>query len=92
MEWINVFDALPKIHEVVWIYWRDREVLLGCRINDDSEPHENWYSFDDDKCRWTYWWQKVSSENLDKPFPPLGNTSSQPERLNPETPKGDAIV
>ncbi len=31
MKWNNVKDSLPEPFEVVWIYWRDREVLLGCR-------------------------------------------------------------
>lgn len=75
MEWISVKDKLPDPFEVVWIYWRDKEVLLGCRTYDGHEavicdPSEGWYSFQDDKCRWTHFWQKVNSMNLDKPNPP----------------------
>jgi hypothetical protein len=70
MEWIRVKDDLPKPFEVVWIYWRDREVLLGCRTAEDCEPEDCWYSFEDDKCRWSNWWQRVQAINLDKPEPP----------------------
>ncbi len=75
MEWINVKDCLPKPFEVVWIYWRDREVLLGCRVyvgNEETEcdPSEGWYSFDDDKCKWSNFWLRVDSSTLDKPLPP----------------------
>jgi|GEM_PF-5677458 hypothetical protein len=70
MTWISVKDRLPDLFEIVWIYWRDREVLLGCRTADDSEPNECWYSFEHQKCRGTNWWQKVTSYNFDKPEPP----------------------
>lgn len=75
MEWISVKDDLPKPFEVVWIYWRDREVLLGCRTYQgeeaiNCEPSEGWYSFANEKCRWTHWWQRVDASNFDKPLPP----------------------
>lgn len=75
MEWISVKNDLPKPFEVVWIYWRDREVLLGCRTYDNderynTEPSEGWYSFEDEKCRWTHWWQRIDASNLDPPLPP----------------------
>lgn len=73
--WINVKDELPKPFEVVWIYWRNREVLLGCRTYLGEEaakcaPSEGWYSFEDEKCRWTHYWQCVNSSNYDKPLAP----------------------
>lgn len=75
-EWISVKDDLPKPFEVVWIYWRDREILLGCRTYEGEEaikcePSEGWYSFEDEKCKWTHWWQRVDSSNLDKPNRPV---------------------
>ncbi len=75
MIWINVKDELPKPFEVVWIYWRDREVLLGCRTYQGEEektcdPSEGWYSFEDEKCRWVNLWQRVDASNFDRPSPP----------------------
>lgn len=76
MKWINVKQDLPKPFEVVWIFWRDREVLLGCRTYEDDpeglkyDPSEGWYSFEDEKGRWTNFWQRVDSSNLDKPKSP----------------------
>jgi len=76
MNWIKVKDRLPEPFEVVWIYWRDREVLLGCRTYADDrdgskyDPQEGWYSFEDEKCRWTNWWQRIDGSNLDKPDKP----------------------
>lgn len=69
-EWVNVKDRLPKPMQKVWIYWRDREVVMGRRIYEGEEelnqpPEEGWYSFEDDKCRWTNWWMP-----LNKPKPP----------------------
>jgi hypothetical protein len=75
-EWIKCSERIPKAFEVVWIYWRDREVLLGCRTYDDDptgekyDAEEGWYSFADEKCRWAKWWQPVTSRNLDEPKPP----------------------
>lgn len=73
MKWIKCADKLPKIYEVVWIYWRDREVLLGCKLFEEDEnsyPSEQWYSFADDKCRSSKYWQPVDGTNYDKPDPP----------------------
>lgn len=74
-EWINVKDSLPDPYEAVWIYWRDSEVVLGCRTYEGKEAilcpaNEGWYSFEHEKCRWTYWWQRIYSGNIDKPNPP----------------------
>jgi len=74
MEWINVKNSLPTPYQVVWIFWRDSEVLLGCRVYEGIEetrcpPSEGWYSFEDEKCRWTDWWMPITS-SLDKPKPP----------------------
>jgi hypothetical protein len=74
-EWISVKDRIPNPFEVVWIYWRDREVLLGCRTYVDveaikCEPSEGWYSFEDEKCRWTNYWQPINAMSLDKPSKP----------------------
>jgi hypothetical protein len=73
MNWINVKDRLPKPFELVWIYWRNRDVLLGCRVyegkqENEQPPDQGWYSIDDDKCRNTIWWQYY---RIDKPEPPL---------------------
>lgn len=72
MVWINVKNELPKAFEVVWIYWKDRQVLLACRTYEpfEYEPSEGWYSFEDDKCKWAHWWQRVDSYNIDKPNRP----------------------
>jgi hypothetical protein len=74
MNWISVHKQLPRPFEVVWIYWRDREILLGCRVYQNDEENsqsslEGWYSFEDEKCRWTNWWMRVE-DSLDKPEPP----------------------
>lgn len=75
-EWIKCSHELPEPFEVVWIYWRDREVLLGCRTYDYDERYttdatEGWYSFEDEKCRWTKYWMPINSSSLDKPNPPV---------------------
>ncbi len=75
MDWIKVTEDLPNPFEVVWIYWRDKEVLLGCRTYQGDEaiscdPSEGWYSFEDEKCRWTHYWHRVDAMNLDKPNAP----------------------
>ena len=44
MNWTNVYDALPAPFEVVWIYWRNREVLLGCRVYED-DPNGKKYGY-----------------------------------------------
>lgn len=74
-DWIKCTDRLPNPFEPVWIYWRDREVLLGCRTYQGEEaiicdPCEGWFSFEDDKCRWTHYWMKVDQSNFDRPNPP----------------------
>jgi hypothetical protein len=68
MEWINVRDRLPKPFQNVWIYWRDREVLIVHRtyiVEDETKqpPNEGWYSIEDEKCRWTNWWQPIPKPN-----------------------------
>lgn len=76
MNWTNVKDTLPDPFEVVWIYWRNREVLLGCRVYEDDPngkkygSSEGWYSFEDEKCRWNHYWMSVKDSGLDKPDPP----------------------
>lgn len=70
MEWINVNEKVPPAWLVVWIYWRDREVLLGCRTDDDSEPMDNWYSFEDQKAKWTRWWMPIDSSSFHEPRAP----------------------
>ena len=72
MEWIKVTASVPRPFEVVWIFWRNREVLLGCKTDDieHCEPHEGWYSFKDENRKWTDYWMRVSSSSIDKPQPP----------------------
>ncbi len=69
-KWKSVYNELPEPFEIVWIYWRDREVLLGCRTADDCEPNECWYSFEDEKCKGTSWWMSNKDAGCDKPNPP----------------------
>ena len=71
--WISVKDSLPDPWHVVWIYWRDREVLLGCRTIVEENPSDGWYSFDDGKCRWTNWWMPVDASSYDGPNAPKEN-------------------
>ncbi len=76
-KWIKVTDDLPDPFEPVWIYWRDREVLIGCHCYDGEErikcdPSEGWYSYEDEKCKWTHWWHPLKGhENMDKPDIPI---------------------
>jgi len=70
MDWISVGSSIPVPFQVVWIYWKDVEVLLGCRIDDDWIASEDWYSFDDEKCGWARFWLPIESGNLDKPSNP----------------------
>ena len=62
-EWISVKDHLPDLLELVWIYWRDREVDLGCRTDAHydlhNQPSWGWYSFQDQKGGWAHWWQPI---------------------------------
>lgn len=71
-DWINVQDEVPPPWLVVWVYWRDREVLLGCKTEkrDECEPTDCWYSFEDGKCRFTNWWMPVNAGTFDGPEPP----------------------
>lgn len=63
MKWISVYDSLPDVDEPVWIYSRDREVVVGWKTERpyESEPEECWYSYlGGDKSRWTYWWRPIT--------------------------------
>lgn len=40
MDWISVKDRLPNLDEPVWIYWKDREVVIGHKTAIDCEPFE----------------------------------------------------
>lgn len=70
MEWISVEDRLPDLFEIVWIYWRNREVILGCKTASDCEANECWYSFDDEKCRFTDFWMSHKDHPIDPPEAP----------------------
>lgn len=64
VEWISVDERLPRPFEHVWIFWRDREILIGYRTYVDDEEKsqpadEGWYSTEDDKCRWAHWWAPI---------------------------------
>jgi hypothetical protein len=76
-EWIMVTERLPRPFQPVWIYWRAKEVLIGCRIYEGDEetrysPIEGWYSFEDEECRCTFFWMPIEGppHNIEKPFPP----------------------
>lgn len=58
-EWISVFEELPKPDQTVWIWWRDREVVVGCKVDYECDPDWGWYSFEDDKCKWTKFWSPI---------------------------------
>jgi len=67
--WINVKDRLPSLEEPVWIWWKDREVVIGWKTTSDCEPEECWYSFHGgDKCRYTHWWMPIDLNT--RPEPP----------------------
>lgn len=71
-EWIKVTDHLPKPFEIVWAYWRDREVLLACRVYEGEdylycEHSEGWYSLEDEKCKWANYWQYYRIDKPEKP-------------------------
>src|SRR5580692_8071363 len=57
--WTNVNERLPDGSQLVWIYWRDREVLLGFKVDHDCDPEWGWYSLEDDKCKWTKYWRPI---------------------------------
>ena len=59
--WISVYEKLPNPMEVVWIYWRGKEVLLGYKIIEEVESpaDEGWYSLEDDKVKWTKYWMPL---------------------------------
>lgn len=68
MGWISVIERLPKPYEPCWIYWRDRQVLIGWRVYEKEEefttlPHEGWYGTQDEKVRWTHWWFPILKPN-----------------------------
>lgn len=67
-EWTNVKDDLPEQFEVVWVYWKNQEIVLGCRCMEESYPNTGWYSFAHEKIRWADFWMRIKS--LDKPSPP----------------------
>jgi len=64
MEWIHVNEKLPPLHCPVWIYWRDREVLIGYRVYEGENPSDAWYSVEDGKMRWANYWMPISEEYL----------------------------
>jgi hypothetical protein len=65
--WISVNENLPKQFELVWIYWKDKEVLLGCRTEVNAEPLKCWYSIKYEKCSWANWWRPY---RIETPGPP----------------------
>ena len=77
MKWINVVDELPKPFEVVWVYWRNREVLLACKTYTEEDQKKyncelewGWYSFEDEKTGSASLWMRVE-DSLDEPKPPI---------------------
>ena len=67
-EWISVKDQLPGDQEPVWIYWRDKEVVIGWKTYRHGKPSENWYSYHGgDKERWTNWWMPIDLKQKPKP-------------------------
>lgn len=88
MKWISVKESLPLANQPVWIYWRDREVLIGWRTYHGREavecdPAEGWYSWEYDKCRYANWWMHIENRP-DKPesdsshYFPASNSSQLP--------------
>lgn len=73
-DWISVEKRLPELFEIVWIYWRDNEVVLGCRCNDgqnsDNDPEWGWYSFSHEKSKWTHFWMPHILHPCEPPMPP----------------------
>lgn len=73
-KWVNVKNGLPEPFEVVWLYWRNREVILGCRTYTGDEEircpaDEGWYSFEDQKGGWCDFWMRLE-DSVDEPDPP----------------------
>ena len=63
-EWTSVYDSLPDDNEPVWIYWRDREVVIGWKTYRHGDASEDWYSYQGgDKCRWAKWWMPIDLKN-----------------------------
>jgi len=73
-EWISVTEKLPELFEVVWIYWRDREVLMGFRCDEEhtleKDPEWGWYSIKDEKSKWCKWWMPIKCSPFDNPLAP----------------------
>ncbi len=64
-KWISVHEQLPPPNEPVFIFWRDRYVVIGWREayayqENDSSPEEYWYSPEFEKSRWAKWWMPIS--------------------------------
>lgn len=71
MKWISVYERLPDNDTPVWIYWKNREVLIGQytytgREKLECDPTEGWFSFEDNKYRYNSWWMPIGP----KPEPP----------------------
>lgn len=83
-DWISVNTRLPELFEVVWIYWRDREVLLGFRCDDqhniENDPESGWYSIEDEKSKWCKWWMPVRCSPFDKPLAPHAPPTKMSEK------------
>ena len=61
-EWISVYDRVPKEFEIVWVFWRDREVVIGYQTLSPKEgyhPDEHWYSLENEKERWAKYWMPI---------------------------------
>lgn len=70
MKWISVYEGLPRLYEVVWVYWEGKDVVLGCRTNAESDPDWGWYSFPDGEIKYASYWFPVRHYSLEKPKPP----------------------
>lgn len=70
MKWVNVYEGLPRLYYVVWIYTKQREVLLGCRIDPDCDPDCGWYSFADEECKQIDFWLPIRENTLERPDVP----------------------
>jgi hypothetical protein len=76
-DWISVKDRLPNLKEIVWIYWRDQEVLLGCKAYETNEPQHGWYSFGHMKARYTRWWMYHEDCPFAPPNPPTEKSNDR---------------